>query len=106
MYGLFFLLEFKTIDRATNSFPVPFSPYINTLAFVDAAWDIANFTFFIARDSPKMISYSSLISGISSFGFLFKTLFIVSRTFDIERGFSIKSMAPFFVAVTASSIVP
>ena len=85
MYGLFFLLEFKTIDRATNSFPVPFSPYINTLAFVDAAWDIANFTFFIAM----RIELSQVRFTIGSF-----TIPIVKRFF-LKRNFLNKKKVHF-----------
>ena len=52
--GLFFLSLSECIALATNSFPVPLSPVINTVDFESAILLTLFFNDFIAFDSPKI----------------------------------------------------
>ena len=93
--------------RATNSFPVPVSPRMQTRVSLAATRSTCAMTFFIA--SPVQ-TISCLPSRWRSCRFSdsrrcnLRAFSTVSRSLSVEIGFSRKSRAPSFVACTAISI--
>ncbi len=106
------------ILRAISSFPVPFSPVIIILVLVLATLSTVLRTWVIASELPTICLSSLFMLFIKSFSFCFNPSisiferlssmadFTVASSFWLSQGFSTKSVAPAFSALTASSTSP
>ena len=95
---------------AAISLPVPLSPRSSTLLLLWAAIAICCLRACILAESPINLHFflrSALSVRFSSSSFFRSSaLFVTISTFSSDRGFSRKSYAPSFVALTASSMFP
>jgi len=97
-------------DLATNSFPVPFSPKINTRASVGAILLIVSCNSVIEAESPTILLCLCtffLRTLVCCFKLPCSIAFLtaINKRFR-SGGFCIKSKAPNLVASTAVSIFP